>query len=87
MAKDGRDAFPILNDPYVKAIPAEAIRGHELQANRNHGQTLRGLAGRGGLSPCEAVAIMEDRAWIRMEPDHARAKLFLLVARFYQPTT
>jgi hypothetical protein len=39
---------------------------NEQQAQRNHGQTLARLAERGGLSPCEAVAIAERRKWHRM---------------------
>lgn len=34
---------------------------HESQAQTNHGQTLRRLAERGGLSPREALAILENR--------------------------
>ena len=37
-------------------------------AKRNHcDQTLADLASRGGLSPAEAVAIMEDRPWHKMD--------------------
>ena len=38
---------------------------NEQQANRNHGQTLARLAERGGLSPDEALAIVERRDWRR----------------------
>lgn len=37
----------------------------ERQAQCNHGQTLDRLAERGGLSPCEALAIAERREWKR----------------------
>lgn len=37
------------------------LREHEPQAYRNHGQTLARLSQRGGLSPAEAVAIIEGR--------------------------
>ena len=61
--------FPIMlmADPWHElpvqenAIPWEIIASHEAQAHRNHGQTLQRLAERGGLSPCEAVAIIEDK--------------------------
>jgi len=36
---------------------------NERQAQINHGQTLQRLAERGGLSPCEALAIAERREW------------------------
>ncbi|MEE9923737.1 MAG: hypothetical protein PBV01_10295 [Brucella anthropi] len=55
--------FPILNDPIIKAIPWAAILPHEKQAQHNHSQTLRGLAGRGGLSIHEAYYIMKDEPW------------------------
>ena len=39
----------------------------ESQADTNHGQTLSRLAERGGLGPCEAVAIIEKRRWRKMD--------------------
>ncbi|MCK5581903.1 MAG: hypothetical protein KAJ18_11595 [Candidatus Omnitrophica bacterium] len=51
---------------------------NEEWANRNHGQTLKQLAGRGGLSPCEAIAVMDKRKWMPM-PD--KAALDILVRR------
>jgi hypothetical protein len=51
-----------------RSIPWAAIAPHEAQALRNHcGQTLERLAERHGLSPCEAVAVLEDRPWHRMD--------------------
>ena len=47
------------------------------QADRNHGQTLRGLAGRGGLSWCEALAVLTDRKW-KQEPDAKRLVLAMV---------
>lgn len=55
--------FPILNDPIIKCIPWAAIAPHETQAQQNHSQTLRGLAGRGGLSIHEAYHIMKNQEW------------------------
>ena len=57
--------FPILNDPIIKCIPWAAILPHEQQALRNHSQTLRRLAGRGGLSIHEAYYIMKNQEWPR----------------------
>jgi hypothetical protein len=51
----------------VIAVPMRLLEPHALQADRNHGQTLRGLKSRGGLSACEAVAIIEDRDWRAMD--------------------
>jgi hypothetical protein len=43
------------------------IEPHREQANINHGQTLERLAQRGGLSPDELVAVLEDRKWHKMK--------------------
>lgn len=55
------------------------IEPHRRQAMRNHGQTLKRLRERGGLSPCEAVAILEDRKWSRMSQPDALHQLDALV--------
>jgi hypothetical protein len=44
---------------------------NEEQARRNHGQSLRRLAERGGLSWCEAAAIIERREWRAMDDAEA----------------
>lgn len=52
---------------FQRVIPWEVIRPHEAQARHNHGgQSLDRLAERGGLSPSEAVAVLEDRRWHSM---------------------
>jgi hypothetical protein len=53
--------FPIMGGP---SIPWRMILPHEGQALRNHGeQSLERLASRGGLSPDEALAVLDDRSW------------------------
>lgn len=47
----------------------------EKQAKINHGQTLDRLAERGGLSLCEAVALVEERQWRRMDMMDALKRL------------
>lgn len=47
--------FPIMRGP---AVPWSLIAPYESQARENHGQSLKRLAERGGLSMCEAMAIM-----------------------------
>lgn len=69
----------ILNGDAIKTIPWALICEHERQAQTNHGQTLDGLNGRGGLSACEALAIIHDRRWIRIEKSVAEAQLCDLV--------
>lgn len=62
----------------IPSIRWSVIAGHERQAMHNHGQTLERLAERGGLSPAEAVAIIEDRPFRRMELKDAEARLMEL---------
>ena len=50
-----------------RSVPLWMVEPHEPQAIRNHGgQTLAVLASRGGLSPCELCAVLEDRPWAKM---------------------
>lgn len=60
--------FPILNDPVIRAIPWAALTPHEEQAHRNHSQTLKGLASRGGLSISEAYYILKDMKYPWHDP-------------------
>ncbi len=60
-------------------LPWSIIEPHEAQALKNHGQTLERLAERGGLSACEAVAILEDRSWHRMSEEDAFIRLANIV--------
>lgn len=59
--------FPVTkaNSTYgvVAFIPWGILREHEPQAIKNHKQTLAQLAHRGGLSPVEIAAIIENRPW------------------------
>jgi hypothetical protein len=52
---------------------------NEQQALINHGQSLGRIAERGGLSPCEALAIINRRRW-RNEGSSSEAGLKLLEA-------
>lgn len=49
---------------------------NEEWAQRNHSQSLTRLAQRGGLSPCEAAAIMQRRPWHRMDIGKSLAVVF-----------
>jgi hypothetical protein len=69
--------FPILGTRFT--IPWEAIARHEKQAMSNHGQTIKRLAERGGLDWVEVLSVMEDRKWIRMDPDKARKRFWELL--------
>jgi hypothetical protein len=62
------------------AIPWGLIAPHARQAWENHTQTLERLAQRGGLSRCEAVAVLENRPWRKMDQVEAERRLAELIA-------
>lgn len=49
--------------PPLDPLPMALLEPYAERAKKNHGQTLKQLRDRGGLSVAEAVAIMEDRPW------------------------
>lgn len=63
------DRFPILLDSDTRrkhphwpvSIPWDLIAPHETQAVKNHAQSLRRLAERGGLSPAEMYVVITDQ--------------------------
>lgn len=46
-----------------KSVPLDILRPHEEQAQKNHGQSLKELAGRGGLCPQEMAAVLCNESW------------------------
>lgn len=62
-----------------RRVPWELLAPHQAQARRNHMQSLERLATRGGLSPCEMVAVLEDRPWRKMSDEEASAALTRIV--------
>lgn len=58
------------------SIPWALIEPFERQAKANHGQTLERLAERGGLSPGEALAIVEGKRWGEVSEVGADLKLY-----------
>ena len=72
---DNNDLFPILGTKPKVYIPWEYIQPHEEQALKNHGQTLKRLAERGGLDWTEALAVLEDRKWMNMDESEAKEKV------------
>lgn len=74
------ELFPIMADQgRVEYIPFSVIEGHEAQAMRNHGQTLKRLAERGGLDYVETLAVLEDRHYTKMENKTAKAKVLQII--------
>lgn len=74
--------FPIMQDRAIASIPFGILEPHRVQAQLNHAQTLEVLAERGGLTTCEAVAVLEDRAWYKMSRDGARRRLMQLMNEY-----
>lgn len=58
--------FPV-GSPHHRGVylPWAMIKPYEDQALRNHGQTLERLAERGGLSPREALCILDREGWMQ----------------------
>ena len=46
----------------------------------NHGQKIKSLAERGGLEWTEALAVLEDRKWVRLDSEVARKKVLSIVS-------
>lgn len=63
------------NHPKVY-VPWNFVAPHEAQAQRNHSQTLNRLKDRGGLSPSELLAVLEDRDWKKMSDAEAWMMIF-----------
>lgn len=75
--------FPIMLDQELKCVPWAFMAPHEEQAKINHsGQDLARLAARGGVSPCEAIAIVEGRPWERMPLTAATLQLKQMVEQW-----
>lgn len=75
-----REFFPILADrhctvPQLRSIPWRMIEPQAPQAQDNHDQTLERLAERGGLSACEALAVLDGREWRPIASDAAAGEL------------
>ena len=81
-----RSVFPIMHGKYLKGIPWELIAPHERQAQDNHDQSLKRLAERGGLSPCEALVILENRSYDFGASQAARAVDEITLIRMLVPT-
>lgn len=71
-----------LQERCPKSVPWEILAPHEDQAVDNHDQSLSVLARRGGLSPCEMMAVLEDRRWRLMPDEEAVDRLIAAVEQF-----
>lgn len=74
------ERFPIIHhNDKDDWLPWVLVAPHEAQARHNHDQSLERLAQRGGLSPCEMVAIMEGKDWSEITHKGACRRLRELV--------
>lgn len=55
--------FPIMSSNLMASVPWAFLAPHEAQAQRNHSQSLKRLAERGGLAACEAIDIVKGLRW------------------------
>lgn len=67
--------MPVLGHSDMLPVPWSLIAPHEIQAQKNHHQTLERVAERGGLCPSEMVAVIEDRPWHPMDEVNAINRL------------
>ena len=81
-----RRIFPIMHGRNSlsgpRGIPWALIAPQEAQAKENHGQSLERLASRGGLSPAEAVAVLEGHGYRGVGEAEAVQRLDELVERW-----
>ena len=65
-------------------VPWDFVLPHDAQARKNHGhwQGVKRLNERGGLAPCELVAVLQGRAWRRMPWTEAVAELKALLNEY-----
>lgn len=76
--------FPVMVGKYGHGkafVPWNLVAPHEKQAQRNHSQTLARLAERGGLSPGELAAVLEDRDWKSIPECDAWLAIFAAFAK------
>lgn len=83
------ERFPIMGKKYGEKrgyVPSKFMRQFNTRARANHGQTIDRLGERGGLTPQEAMAIVDDDNWGDWrynDDDDAWAHLQLIVSDKY----
>jgi len=60
--------FPIMHGQQLRGLLWDEIKPHEQQAQRNHDQSLKMLASRGGLDPIELWCVVNDMCWREVIP-------------------
>jgi hypothetical protein len=78
------DMFPILDKGPKEYVPLRIVKVHEKQALRNHGQTLKRLAERGGLGWIELLCVLEDRDYdfhTKLTEETAKVKVLEIIKK------
>lgn len=76
------DGFPILGSNPKEYVLFDIVKLHEKQAFKNHTQTLKRLAERGGLGWIEMLCVLEDRDYdfnTRLTEALAKAKVLEII--------
>lgn len=80
LERDNRLLFEGLGAP--RFVPWALVEAHAAQCMKNHSQTVERLDARGGLSPDELCAVLEDRRWSPLPLQLAIETLAGHVAKF-----
>lgn len=73
--------FPIMGCKIIASVPWAFLAPHEHQAQRNHGQSLKRLAERGGLGVSEAISIIKGLRWGDVAVCEANDRLLINMVR------
>ena len=69
----------------LKSVPLDILKSHEEQAQKNHGQSLKELARRGGLCPQEMAAVLSDESWREARSRSAEDAVGVILAAIAAP--
>jgi hypothetical protein len=75
--------FPILGDDAkrIASVPWELVYAHRATVMANHGQSIEGLARRGGLDLVELAMVLEDRRWRTLDAPYSLDRAEEIVRR------
>lgn len=79
-----------VGEQHFVSVPWDLMAPHDEQAKINHSQTLEEMYERGdrlscaSLDPSEAVALLQDRPWMKMDDDAALFELYSRLAYHYR---
>lgn len=79
---DQRDRKARAEIAFPSSVPWGLLAPHEAQARHNHDQSLTRLAERGGLSPCEMLAVLRNHACTVVPDAFAVSRLAEYVAAY-----